>query len=631
LAALQYIFDPLAPGHDPARFWKFKPFQDVAAKDYMEKFFESLRPGVENASITEWRDNPFPPFVVARSRPVAYMKWVDMIYIQILMEYGDYNFRQNTLESVPRAIQLYVMAGHLFGPKPQQIPKRGKIQPQTYKTLVNNWDTFENAVVGLELVFPFSNQITTESPNTGSPADTPNIFGFATTRHFCIPDNPTIRTLRDQIDDRLFKIRYCEDIIGIVRTLALWDPPLDIAALVAASAGGLSIANVLNDLNTPLPNYRFLPLLDKALEIIQELKSRGESFLSVKEKKDSEALSNLRAQDDSNLQGLFKVIKTSEIDAATKAIDSLQQSRTAQVARMTYFLQLTGDDIASIPAADADFNPIDESIDPPVTDGKLRLIAGEKEDLDKQVLDAKLRLGAVIVETLVAILAALPSESIFAALLGIGGSGEWGPLFLAKASEAVVQGISVAADQIQTQASMAGSTLALLRQLQDRRRAANDAGYEIKNLDKQILVQQVRMTIANQQWNMQQVELSNAQEVESFLRSKYTNQDLFTWMEGQLRTLYDNTYTLAYDLAKGAETEYHFERPLESDKQFIEYRYWDPSHDGLLCGDRLFYGLKRLGAEYRAQRGYDYEITKHVSLKRIDPLSLLQFRETAIC
>ena len=559
------------------------------------------------------------------------MKWVVMTYIQVLVEYGDFYFRQNTLESVPRAIQLYVMASHLFGPKPQVIPQRGKIEPQSYVSLLGKWDAFENAVVQLELAFPFGNEIPIGTPTTNPTADVPNVFGFATTRYFCIPDNPTMRALRDTIDDRLFKIRHCQDINGVTRSLALWEPPLDVAQLVQATAGGLSIASILNDLSTPLPNYRFIGLLEKALEIVRELKSLGDSFLSIKDRKDNEALSALRARQESYIQDLYTGIKTSEIDAANRAIDSLQQSRLAQVQRMTYFLKLTGDPLSTIPGPENEFTALEESFDPPITEGRLRLSPGEKEDLDKHAQAAEIRLGINIVETLASILAALPTVAFHGTPLGVGGKAEWGPPFVANATMAIARGISAGADQIQTQAVTASVKSGLLRQLQERRRAANDAGLEIKNIDKQILVQKVRVAIANKELSLQQANLTNAREIQDFLRSKYTNEALYTWMESQVRNQYYNTYTFAYDLAKGVETAYHFERPLESEQKFIEYGYWDPAHDGLLCGDRLFYGLKKLEAAYRLRRGYDYEINKHVSLKRLDPLAWLNFRENGFC
>src|SRR5204862_81754 len=72
-----------------------------------------------------------------------------------------------------------------------------------------------------------------------------NIFGFATSLYFCIPQNPQLTGLRDLIDDRLWKIRHCEDIEGIFRQLPLFEPPIDPGLLVEAVAQGLSISSGL--------------------------------------------------------------------------------------------------------------------------------------------------------------------------------------------------------------------------------------------------------------------------------------------------------------------------------------------------------------------------------------------------
>ena len=42
-------------------------------------------------------------------------------------------------------------------------------------------------------------------------------------------------------------------------------------------------------------------------------------------------------------------------------------------------------------------------------------------------------------------------------------------------------------------------------------------------------------------------------------------------------------------------------------------------------------GLKQLEAAYQEKRGYDYEITKHISLRQIDPLALLQLKAASTC
>jgi hypothetical protein len=294
LKMCHYILNPYAQGSEENRFWQFVPFK-TSAKNVLENLFLSLQPNQSDTYINEWRDKPFQPHVVARSRPSAYMKWVAMKYIEILIAYGDYYFRQNTLETIPLAIQCYVLASHVYGPRGQKIPKRGKTQPQTYNSLLDKWDAFSNAMVELELIFPFSSQTSLPVGVSSGGVGLANVFGFASTLYFCIPDNPQLRALGEAIDDRLFKIRHCQDIEGVFRLLPLFEPPIEPGLLVQAAAAGLSISSVLNDLNSPMPNYRFYYLLQKALELCAELKSLGNAFLSVKQRTPLQAAGHVRA------------------------------------------------------------------------------------------------------------------------------------------------------------------------------------------------------------------------------------------------------------------------------------------------------------------------------------------------
>lgn len=59
----------------------------------------------------------------------AYMMWIVMKYIEIIIAYGDFHFRQNTLETIPMAIQMYIFASHLWSPRTED-PKANKDQAQ---------------------------------------------------------------------------------------------------------------------------------------------------------------------------------------------------------------------------------------------------------------------------------------------------------------------------------------------------------------------------------------------------------------------------------------------------------------------------------------------------------------------
>jgi hypothetical protein len=65
------------------------------------------------------------------------------------------------------------------------------------------------------------------------------------------------------------------NIEGQVRQLPLFEPPIDPALLVRARAAGLSIGDVLSDMNVSLPNYRFSVMLQKANEVVGEVRNLG--------------------------------------------------------------------------------------------------------------------------------------------------------------------------------------------------------------------------------------------------------------------------------------------------------------------------------------------------------------------
>lgn len=626
-----FVFNPIADGNEDNRFWEFNPFKKIDSKRILDSIFYHLTPNSKNDAINEWRNKPFMPHVIARSRPVAYMKWVVMKYIDNLLAWGDYLFRQDTIETINQATQLYVLASHILGPKPMMIPKRGKIKPQTYLGLLDKWDAFGNAMGELELAAPFSNQTPLPVGVINNEIAFANIFGIASSLYFCIPNNPNLIGYWDTLADRLYKIRHCLNIEGVFRKLPLFEPPIDPALLVKAAAQGLSIASVLNDLNTPMPNYRFYYLLQKALELCNELKSLGGAMLSAIEKRDNETIALVRAKHESAIQNLVMEIKKKQLEEAQKNIESLMQNRKAPEERMKYYLKLSGLDESLVPDNTAEFNGIPNEIVTVDGDSGLKLIPFEKEDMDKASEAADWQDASGKIETLASILHIIPAVEPKASPFGVGvGAVVFAGSMLGNAAQAVSRGIQTHVGNLNFKSSSAGKKGGFTRALQERIFQANAAGYELKQIDKQITAQEIRINIANQEITNQQKAIDNANEIEEFLKNKFTNEELYTWMRGNLKTLYYQVYKLAYDLAKKAEKTYCFERGI-STANFIQAGYFDAGYEGLLAGEQLYVGLKQLEAAYQNERGYDYEITKHVSLYQLDPLALIHLRETGKC
>jgi hypothetical protein len=72
-------------------------------------------------------------------------------------------------------------------------------------------------------------------------------------------------------------------------------------------------------------------------------------------------------------------------------------------------------------------------------------------------------------------------------------------------------------------------------------------------------------------------------------------------------------------------------RPELDDTQFIQFNYWDSGHQGLLSGEALHFDLKRLEMAYHDNNKRELEMTRHVSLRQLNPMALIDFRVTGTC
>ncbi|MGV7242343.1 Tc toxin subunit A-related protein [Caballeronia sp. M23-90] len=631
LNLFRLIFDPSSEATDPQRVWQFPPFKLINPQATLEAKLESLLPNTPDTDVQAWRDAPFEPHVVARARPTAYMKWTVLQYVQLLIDYGDSYFRLNTLESVPLAIQCYVWASHILGPRPQVIPKRGTILPETYCSLLDKWDAFSDAMVELELVFPFSNQTTQPVVSSNHVVGLPNIFGFATSLYFGIPPNARLTSLRALIDNRLNNIRHCRDINGVFRRLPLFDFSLDEDLLAQAQEEGLTVSTTLDDLLAPVPNYRFNYLLQKAYAFAGEVKAMGAAYVAAREKGDAEGLAALRAAHEATLLQLVLGVKQRQLDEANQALAALQQNRMAPVARLQHYLRLIGGDLSQVPTPDDDFAQIDDPIETPIADSGLVLSPYEQQEMSAAAAAAVVHADVGMLESMSSALSIIPELGTNVSPFGIGISLQFGGRELSAIVQSIARRQQVLADILSYDSANAGRKGGYLRQLQDRVLQANTAGLEIKSIDKQILTQNIRIDIATKEITSQKQQVADAQAIVDYLSNKYTNQQLYTWMDSALRALHYQVYLLAYDMACRAEAVFRFER-APAGAPFLANGYWDASHDGVLAGETLEMALRQMEAAYVANRPYDFEVTRPpVWLREIDPLALVELRATGTC
>ncbi|MBK8404437.1 MAG: hypothetical protein IPL25_10235 [Saprospiraceae bacterium] len=325
------IFDPSAK-YEPIigsdRYWQFLQFRNQTVESLLDML-------TNRAAIDEYENNPFNPHAIARIRISAYQKNIVMKYIDNIVDWADNLFKMDTWEANTEALMLYMLAKDILGDRPEPLGKCdtavkeencGCPEPLTFDAIknyegglevsefihyVDNWipiSSIATEVVigdstdlgsissresvsrtGLELetsektsLNQFSEVYPTELlPMIGSQA----MIKKGSNLVFCIPHNEKIFEYWDRVEDRLFKLRNCMNIDGVKRSLALFQPPIDPALLVAAFAAGLSIDDVLNSLYGDLPAYRFTYLIERAKGYAGTVQGMANSLLSALEKK----------------------------------------------------------------------------------------------------------------------------------------------------------------------------------------------------------------------------------------------------------------------------------------------------------------------------------------------------------
>jgi hypothetical protein len=674
-----FIFDPTdnSAGPEPARFWRVRPFYEAGQATPIQELMALLADKTNTSparqdlvtQVKQWRKNPFQPHLIARWRTSAYQWSVLMKYVDNLIAWGDQLFRRDTIESINEATQLYVLADQILGRRPERLPQRLKPQLQTYNSVEPKLDEFANALVQAEsLVVPSGG-----SGGGSGQTSLPILY----TLLFCVPHNQNLLDYWARVSDRLFKIRHCMNIEGVVRALPLFEPPIEPGLLARAAAAGVDLTTALGDANAPPPLYRFTVLAQRARELCGEVKALGSALLGALEKRDAEGLALMRSAHELSTLAAARRVRDYQVEEARAAIETAGASLQIAQVRCQYYIRLLSeletvvtmaptqprglrlaaalaDVITTVDprlAAARGALELTKLIVPEVRDAVTRLEqaisrvgesgvteqvtvpmnALEKRHLDELKSANEQQLRAMDYEAIAQILALIPD-------ITLGAQGISSPVVQAQIGGTLLSTMArVRANQFNYESSEHSYRANLhsilggyQRRALDWLQQAQQAAGEVEQIGKQILGAGIRLAIANQEVANHDLQIEHAKEIDAVMRDKYTNADLYDWMIGQLSAVYLASYQLAYDAAKRAERAYRFELGLR-DSNFVQFGYWDNLKKGLLAGEQLQQDLNRLEAAYFDQNKREYELTKHVSLLSLDPMALLRLKMTGRC
>ena len=621
---LQLVFDPQGKKEGPekiarwadelpsgAQYWRFLPFYANPDADktileslaVLEESDNSLKKKDLQCLIEQWKFDPFEPHLIAKQRLVAYQKFVVMKYLNTLITRGDELFTQDTTESVNLAIQFYIMAADILGPKSAEAPDPLTGEIRTADELIaeagedGNLE-WANTLLEYEDSMLIGRIRDKNTYQNRYPYRTSLIANISKqTFYFNVPRNENLMTFWDTVADRLYKIRNSLNIEGVKRTLALFAPPIDPGMLVKARAAGLSISDILADAGAALPHYRFKVIVAKALEIARDLRNMQESLLQALKDKDSEALAQLRLQHriaaKKLSQNIFEIqMKELETEASSLEVEKEKKTKKQEHHK------------SNIEKLKTDFE-----------NGYAKTMQ-KVADLREKVESAK-RIASALYS-----IPDLDAGGIVNAFGGIDfHMAAYGGRKLGEAA------ITMAESYLSK--AMEREAAALQQKAKGEEKKATEeetfeesiATNEIDQTEKAIIVNTIRQEQNEKEQELFEKELERDEEEYEFLCDKFTNKDLHEWLVKQMTKLSKTMCKLTTKVARMAEKCYHFEigdTDMGNAKSFISNSYWDGAYSGLLSADRLIADLHAMEVAYLENDKNELEITRPISLSELE-------------
>ena len=552
-------------------FWQYRPFRSHTAAKLAEVI---QRPAQREAMEL----TPLDPFAVARTRLGAYEKAVAMAYIDNLIAWGDSLYANDGWENLNAATTLYVLAAELLGPKPvgkiSYSEQNGKLTVKAASTAVHE--------PGEQLATILGNAVNSDWAS--------NPF-FDVPSSFFLPENDQFAARWDTVEKRLYQIRHCMNLQGVVRQLPLFQPPIDPRQLMRAVAAGRSVAAVTPGATVNVPHYRFSFLMERARLVTSELKQLGTTLLGALEKQDAEHLAVLRNTYEGQVLELTTRIKEQQRDELEKNLVGLRQSLASARKRESEYQHWASQ----------------------------RLSPGEIAGLSLTQTAGSLRTAASVITALSGIGYAAPN------IFGLADGGmDFGKV------------VQVGGEALNLDATILewGGQLAMTRAQYDRRQEewqlqADTAGFEVQQIQAQIDALEVRQEMTRQELTIHRQTVKQNQDIERIFQQRFTSQELYQWMVGRLASLYSQTYQMALDLARSTQSAFQYER--NTNDTFVNANGWNSLKKGLLAGEALSLNLNQMEKAYIERNARQLEIEKTISLRQLDPKALVDLKGNGSC
>ncbi|MEN5151617.1 neuraminidase-like domain-containing protein [Pseudomonas orientalis] len=595
---LSFIFDPSRKKDEKGRpdYWNVRPLMDDPVEmDYVTR-------------------KPADPDGIASSHPVRYRKAIYMFYIKNLLDRGDAAYRQLTPDSLAEAKLWYVRVLDLLGPRPD-TKVVSHWQPMPLKTLS---DASNPTLREFEQRLIRQDQLREESAaaNHGE-----SLYQFAEpplylrtfapdptlleldNAYLRLPFNRELVQNWDIAEARLENLRNNRTLDGKPLMLPLFAAPLNPRDLLAAFGQGAASGGAVRLLAQEVPHYRFSVMHNRASSAVETLIQFGSNLLSLIERKEQAQLQELQyhqawefAQFAVDLQE-----QAQRIDAEQKK--ALEASKALAQGRLRFYSKLADEVVSVVEATAASLHLVGQVADG-VSQAARAVGAGMK--IPPNAFGAG---GGAI-------------AGMAGGIVAVGSSGGWR---LEGVAEMVSAFSAAAATRLHGSAEAADRTEHFRRRHQEWMQARDQAALEITQIEAQMQVLEAQVRATTLQLNQSRTAQDQALASYDFLRTRFSNAQLYQWLNGQFATFYYQAYDATLALCLAAEACWQFEL-ADFSTRFIQAGVWKDSYRGLSAGEALKLSLLKMESAYLNRNERLLEITKTVSLRRLkaqDPNSAI--------
>lgn len=515
---------------------------------------------------TSWHADPLDsvnPDAVAQADPLHYKIATFMAYLDLLIARGDAAYRQLERDTLNEAKMWYVQALNILGDEPYQSPYSGWVSPALSSAADQ---TTEKNVQ--QAMLSVRQQLDAGELHTAN----------SLTSLFLPQQNEKLAGYWQTLAQRLYNLRHNLSIDGSPLSLAIYAAPADPAALLSAAVNSASGGSGLPA--AVMPPYRFPVILESARGMAGQLTQFGSTLLSITERQDAEALSELLQTQGSALILQSIALQSSAIDEVDADKTALEAARSGAQQRLDSYTTL-----------------YDENVN-----------TGETQAMDLYLS------SSVISGTATALHMAAAAADMVPNIYGLAvGGARYGALL-----NAFAIGAQIAGNATHTAADRISQSEAWRRRRQEWEIQRNSAQSEVDQIDAQLASLAVRREGAVLQKTYLETQQSQMQAQMTFLQNKFTSKALYNWLRGKLAAIYYQFYDLTVSRCLMAEAAYSWEiKGTQETGAFIRPGAWQGTYAGLMAGETLMLNLAQMENSYLTKDERLKEVTRTVCLSDV--------------